>query len=132
MFGLNCEFWNKITSKVIIECKAKWLLWPKFVITQILQSSYNFITTLVADPGYHPEDPKELCNRIFVTVYMGTKNSSEETKSRAALLGSQIGSHHLSIVIDKAVTAMMEIFTDAIPGYAPRFAGKNKKFLGQK
>ena len=90
------------------------------------------IRRLVADPGYHPEDPKELCNRIFVTVYMGTKNSSEETKSRAALLGSQIGSHHLSIVIDKAVTAMMEIFTDAIPGYAPRFAGKIKKFLGQK
>ena len=82
------------------------------------------IRRLVADPGYHPEDPKELCNRIFVTVYMGTKNSSEETKSRAALLGSQIGSHHLSIVIDKAVTAMMEIFTDAIPGYSPRFAGK--------
>jgi len=80
------------------------------------------IRRLVADPGYHPKDPKELCNRIFVTVYMGTKNSSEETRNRAALLASQIGSHHLSILIDKAVSAMMEIFTDANPGCNPKFS----------
>ena len=82
------------------------------------------IRRLVADPGYHPKDPKELCNRIFVTVYMGTKNSSEETRNRAALLASQIGSHHLSILIDKAVSAMMEIFTDANPGCNPKFSGE--------
>ena len=83
------------------------------------------IRRLVADPGYHPKDPKELCNRIFVTVYMGTKNSSEETRNRAALLASQIGSHHLSILIDKAVSAMMEIFTDANPGCNPKFSGES-------
>jgi hypothetical protein len=32
------------------------------------------IRRVVADPGYTPNDPRELCNRIFVTVYMGTKN----------------------------------------------------------
>ena len=81
------------------------------------------IRRLVADPGYTPTDPKELCNRIFVTLYMGTKNSSEETKNRAALLASQIGSHHMSITIDKAVSAMMEIFSEANPGWEPKFSG---------
>merc|ERR1719346_505885 len=80
------------------------------------------IRRLVADPGYTPTDPKELCNRIFVTLYMGTKNSSEETKNRAALLASQIGSHHMSITIDKAVSAMMEIFSEANPGWEPKFS----------
>lgn len=28
------------------------------------------------------DDPKELANRIFVTVYLGTENSSNETQSR--------------------------------------------------
>lgn len=35
---------------------------------------------------YSPEeavnDPQDLANRIFVTVYLGTVNSSEETRSR--------------------------------------------------
>ena len=85
------------------------------------------IRRLVADPGYTPTDPKELCNRIFVTLYMGTKNSSEETKNRAALLASQIGSHHMSITIDKAVSAMMEIFSEANPGWEPKFSGTRYK-----
>ena len=42
-----------------------------------------------------PTDPRELANRIFVTCYMGTENSSEETKKRAANLSEEIGSYHL-------------------------------------
>ena len=79
------------------------------------------IRRVVADPGYSPMDAKELANRIFVTVYMGTKNSSTETRQRAALLAQQIGSHHLSINIDNAVSAFIGIFAEAHQGRIPKF-----------
>ena len=44
---------------------------------------------------YIPTDPKELASRIFVTCYMGTENSSEETRKRASDLADEIGSHHM-------------------------------------
>ena len=53
------------------------------------------IQRIVNDPSYVPADPKELCGRIFVTCYMGTENSSQETKERAANLAKDIGSYHL-------------------------------------
>ena len=53
------------------------------------------IQRVVKEPNYVPVDPKELCGRIFVTCYMGTENSSNETKQRAANLANDIGSYHL-------------------------------------
>ena len=44
---------------------------------------------------YVPTDPRELANRIFVTCYMGTENSSEETRMRASNLAEEIGSYHM-------------------------------------
>ena len=55
----------------------------------------NDTRTIVSDPSYIPSDPKELCKRIFVTCYMGTENSSNETKTRAKNLADDIGSYHL-------------------------------------
>ena len=46
---------------------------------------YNFVLS----------DPKELCNRIFVTCYMGTENSSEETRKRAEDLAKDIGNYFI-------------------------------------
>jgi len=58
---------------------------------------------LLGEADYVPEDAKELCGRLFVTCYMGSVNSSKETKQRAAELAKQIGSHHMGIKIDAAV-----------------------------
>lgn len=44
---------------------------------------------------YVPVDPKEMANRIFVTCYMGSENSSEETRSRAKNLAQDVGSYHM-------------------------------------
>jgi len=49
------------------------------------------IRRIVGDPAYVPSDPRELCNRLFITCYMGTVNSSAETRQRADSLSSQIG-----------------------------------------
>lgn len=43
------------------------------------------------DSSYIPSDPKEFSNRIFHTCYMGTENSSAETRRRAKQLAEAIG-----------------------------------------
>lgn len=79
------------------------------------------VRRITADAEYIPKSPQELCNRILVTCYMGTENSSKETKNRASGLAAAIGSYHLNIVIDKAVSACLEIFS-TITGLFPKFA----------
>ncbi|KAL1505640.1 hypothetical protein ABEB36_005159 [Hypothenemus hampei] len=79
------------------------------------------IRRITADPEYTPTNPKELCSRILVTCYMGTENSSKETKNRACDLALAIGSYHLSIVIDKAISACLEIFS-TVTGLFVKFA----------
>lgn len=51
---------------------------------------------------------------------MATENSSVETKLRAAALANQLGSYHQSIVIDTAVSAILNIFYQ-VTKLAPRF-----------
>lgn len=43
------------------------------------------------DSDYLPLDPKEFASRIFHTCYMGTENSSAETRRRAKQLSAAIG-----------------------------------------
>lgn len=78
---------------------------------------------LLADPEYTPSDPKELCNKLLVTCYMGTENSSKETKQRAACLGASIGSYHMDLKIDTVVCCALEIFTK-VTGLVPKFASQ--------
>ena len=75
---------------------------------------------IVGDDSYIPSDPKEFTNRIFTTCYMGTVNSSTYTRERAKNLADQLGSYHLSIVIDTAITAVIAIFT-GVTGKVPKF-----------
>ncbi|KAK2173886.1 hypothetical protein NP493_843g01010 [Ridgeia piscesae] len=78
------------------------------------------IRKVVGDPHYRPSNPEALCNLIFTTCYMGSENSSHETKSRANEFARQIGSYHLNISIDAAVTAVVGIFIAATT-LVPRF-----------
>lgn len=41
--------------------------------------------------SYLPEDPREFASRIFHTCYMGTENSSIDTRKRAKDLAEAIG-----------------------------------------
>jgi len=78
------------------------------------------VRRVTGDNNYVPSDPTEMCNRVLVTCYMGSENSSEETKARAKKLSSQIGSYHLNISIDMAVKAVMGIFS-TVTGFFPKF-----------
>lgn len=78
------------------------------------------VRRVVAQADYVPRDPRELCNRLFHTVYMATENSSAETKARAKLLAQQIGSYHIPVLIDSMVSAALGIFS-AATGHIPKF-----------
>ena len=78
------------------------------------------IRKIVGDFEYVPTDPKQLCNTLLVTCYMGTENSSSDTKAKASELASEIGSYHHSIVIDVAISAILGIFHQ-VTKLKPRF-----------
>ncbi|KAM0822677.1 hypothetical protein ACQ4PT_071352 [Festuca glaucescens] len=66
--------------------------------------------------GEFPTDSRELAKRLFYTVYMGTENSSEGTRSRAKRLAEEIGSFHFDVPIDSVVSVFLSLFE--------RFTGK--------
>lgn len=75
---------------------------------------------IVGDSDYVPREPRELCNRVLVTCYMGTDNSSRETRALAKDLANQIGSYHIAVGIEAAVAAVLCIFS-TLTGRRPRF-----------
>lgn len=78
---------------------------------------------------YYPKSPEEICNRIFVTTYMGTKYSSTTTRSNASNLGKEIGSHHLNIEIDKIIDSIKESFTDCLgKEHEPKFLSQGGNY----
>ena len=52
---------------------------------------------LTGEENYTPTDARDLANKLLYTCYMGTKNSSAETRHRAKTLASEIGAYHSEI-----------------------------------
>ena len=46
---------------------------------------------VVRDPKFTPQSFEEIVGKMFVTCYLGTKNSSKDTKSRADRVAKGIG-----------------------------------------
>lgn len=78
------------------------------------------VRKILGDAQYVPDNPAALCNRLLVTCYMGGQNSSEKTRKLASTLASQLGSYHLEINIDSAISALLSIFQLAT-GTSPKF-----------
>ncbi|CAL5356336.1 unnamed protein product [Camellia sinensis] len=82
--------------------------------------------------GQFPTDSKEFAKRIFYTVFMGSENSSEATRTRAKVLADEIGSRHLDVNIDGVVSALLSLF-QTLTGKQPRYkvdGGSNIENLG--
>ncbi|XP_032213982.1 glutamine-dependent NAD(+) synthetase isoform X2 [Mustela erminea] len=79
------------------------------------------VRTIVDELSYTPQDPRDLCGRVLTTCYMASENSSQETCGRARELAQQIGSHHIGLNIEPAVTAVVGIFS-LVTGRRPLFA----------
>ncbi|XP_055371294.1 glutamine-dependent NAD(+) synthetase [Condylostylus longicornis] len=78
------------------------------------------VRKILGDHEYTPDNPAALCNRLLVTCYMGSVNSSKETRHRASVLANQLGSYHIEINIDTAVNALLGIF-NMVTGLTPKF-----------
>lgn len=61
-----------------------------------------------------------LANRVFTTVYLGSENSSKETRARSSMLASEVGSSHLDVSIDTVVSAVLHFFA-AVTKKTPKF-----------
>ncbi|KAJ8294009.1 Glutamine-dependent NAD(+) synthetase [Rhodotorula toruloides] len=73
-----------------------------------------------ADSSYVPIDPREFCGRIFHTCYMGTSNSSDETRNRAKGLAEAIGAYHTDLNMDACVAAIHTLFA-FVTGKKPEY-----------
>lgn len=63
---------------------------------------------------------EDLAHHVLTTVYMGTVNSSEETRERSSRLAEEIGASHLDVKIDTVVSAITSLFS-LITGKTPQF-----------
>jgi len=50
-----------------------------------------------AESTWLPKTPQEVCGRLFHTCFMGTTNSSGETRARAKELAEAIGAYHIDM-----------------------------------
>ncbi|RDB23408.1 Glutamine-dependent NAD(+) synthetase [Hypsizygus marmoreus] len=78
------------------------------------------ITGEFEDSIYIPSDPREFAHRIFHSCYMGTENSSAETRRRAKQLSEAIGSYHVDLNMDTVVSAVRNLFS-FVTGARPQF-----------
>ncbi|KAF2085239.1 glutamine-dependent NAD(+) synthetase [Saccharata proteae CBS 121410] len=73
-----------------------------------------------AESTWVPQTPQEICGRIFHTSYMGSTNSSRETRDRAKDLANAIGAYHVDLNIDTITSALTSLITTAL-NFTPRF-----------
>jgi NAD+ synthase (glutamine-hydrolysing) len=59
---------------------------------------------------WRPTSARDIAHRVFYTCYMGTVNSSDETRARAKALAEQVGSYHVDTNIDDIVAAFRTTF----------------------
>lgn len=72
--------------------------------------------------GWLPSSPRELCNYILHTMYMGvTAHSSNETRSRAQNLANSIGAYHFDMDIDELFDAQRKLLA-RYANYEPKFS----------
>eukprot|EP00041_Stephanoeca_diplocostata_P033529 m.1110105 g.1110105 ORF g.1110105 m.1110105 type:complete len:761 (-) comp24356_c0_seq8:2995-5277(-) len=69
---------------------------------------------------YVPESAQEIAHKVFHTAYLGTVNSSAETRARSAAIAAEIGAYHIDLDIDAGVQAITSIFTTCT-GHHPQF-----------
>lgn len=78
------------------------------------------IQMLTHDSSFVPKTPQEVAGRLFYSSFMGTENSSKETRSRAKELAAKIGSYHVDMNMDTLVSAVITVF-EVATGHRPVF-----------
>ena len=66
------------------------------------------------DLAYIPKSAKEICRCVLHTAYLGTSNSSDETRVRANQIASQIGTFHMDCEIDDIVSGFLKAYESTV------------------
>ncbi|KAI0472624.1 glutamine-dependent NAD(+) synthetase with GAT domain-containing protein [Xylariaceae sp. FL0804] len=96
----------------------------RFVLKSIAadgEGTLRDLRRVTGDESFTPDKPEEIVSRLLHTCYMGTVNSSEETKGRAEKLAKRIGAYHSSITIDETVAAHEKMAEKALDGFQPKY-----------
>ncbi|SCU98300.1 LAFA_0G16974g1_1 [Lachancea sp. 'fantastica'] len=72
------------------------------------------------DSDWIPQTPQELASLIFHTCFMGTENSSKETRARSRELANEISSYHVDFNMDSLVSSVVSLF-EVTTGKKPIF-----------
>ncbi|KAL2354681.1 carbon-nitrogen hydrolase [Cryomyces antarcticus] len=72
------------------------------------------------DDDWLPENPQEISQAMFHTAFMGTTNSSNDTRARAKDLAHDIGAYHTDMNIDTVVKALTDLFS-LVTNFRPHF-----------
>ncbi|SCU91513.1 LAME_0E12816g1_1 [Lachancea meyersii CBS 8951] len=72
------------------------------------------------DSDWVPESPQELAGLLFYTCFMGTENSSKDTRSRSRELAKEISSYHVDLNMDSLVSSVVSLF-EVTTGRKPIF-----------
>ncbi|KAK6204428.1 glutamine-dependent NAD(+) synthetase [Scheffersomyces amazonensis] len=80
----------------------------------------NDIQSLTHDSNFIPNTPQEIAEKLFHTSFMGTENSSKETRTRAKELAKKIGAYHIDLNMDTLVGAVISVF-EVATGKKPIF-----------
>lgn len=104
----QCEKVKNKTTKDSLE------LWNAELVLKDIRS------LCAKDEKWFPTSSKDIAHILFHTCYMGTENSSKDTRERAKLLAAEIGAYHLDIDIDTVVSSFTKLFT-LVTSKVPKF-----------
>ena len=71
-----------------------------------------------------PKNSKILSVNFLITCYLGTTNSSDETRDRAKRISAALGAQHFDMDIDEAYESFVKIFAKAT-GKTPKYVSND-------
>lgn len=80
----------------------------------------NELRRVIGDDKFTPTKLQDIVGRLFVTCYMGNKNSKTSSMSRASRVASSIGSKHYDLKIDEAFDSIVGSF-EKTTGLTPKY-----------
>ena len=78
------------------------------------------VKRVAEDKAFVPSSGKDILAKILYTAYMGTSNSSMETRGRAKKLAETMGFTHIDGTIDEAVEGLKKTLHQ-MTGFTPKF-----------
>ncbi|KAI3404420.2 QNS1 [Candida oxycetoniae] len=132
-FGPACWLWDYLRrskcggyflplSGGIDSCATAVIVYSmcKLVVDSDEEQTLKDIRALTHDPQFTPKTPQDVASKLFHTSFMGTENSSVETRTRAKHLAEKIGSFHVDLNMDNLVSAVVSLF-EVATGKKPIF-----------